>query len=169
MQFKTRVIDLFMVFSTFYMDKLEEIRRHHWKERLKINKIAKFKSDTSLASEGIALQSCENLETFNGMVGGGGWGGGQVCAPHPIIKTSVKFQQITFKLDNTTNFRRSFHWCWKRIERTKLDFRCPICRSAIGQASCLICARRRQLTFPFCCLISLLCLWCWRIFFLCLW
>ena len=39
----------------------------------------------------------------------------------------------------------------KRAERTKLDFRCPICRSAIGQASCLICARRCQLTFPFCC------------------
>ena len=37
----------------------------------------------------------------------------------------------------------------KRAERTKLDFRCPICHSAIGQASCLICARRRQLTFPF--------------------
>ena len=44
----------------------------------------------------------------------------------------------------------------KRAERTKHDFRCPICRSAIGQASCLICARRRQLTFPFCCYISLL-------------
>ena len=71
LQFKTRVIDLFMVFSTFYMDKLEEIRRHHWKERLKINKIAKFKSDTSLASEGIALQSCENLETFVWWGGGG--------------------------------------------------------------------------------------------------
>ena len=39
----------------------------------------------------------------------------------------------------------------KRAERTKLDFRCPICRSAIGQASCLICARRRQPTFPLCC------------------
>ena len=25
------------------------------------------------------------------------------------------------------------------------------CRSAIGQASCLICARHHQLTFPFCC------------------
>ena len=67
-----------MVFSTFYMDKLEEIRRHHWKERLKINKIAKFKSDTSLASEGIALQSCENLETFVWWGGGGGGGGGVV-------------------------------------------------------------------------------------------
>ena len=34
--------------------------------------------------------------------------------------------------------------------RTKLDFRCPICCSAIGQASCLICERRLQLTFLFC-------------------
>ena len=39
----------------------------------------------------------------------------------------------------------------KRAENTKHDLRCPICRSAIGQASCLICARRRQLTFPFFC------------------
>ena len=39
----------------------------------------------------------------------------------------------------------------KRAERTKLDFRCPICCTAIGQPSCLICARRRQLTFPFFC------------------
>ena len=29
-------------------------------------------------------------------------------------------------------------------------FRCAICRSVIGQATCLICARCRQLTFPFC-------------------
>ena len=43
----------------------------------------------------------------------------------------------------------------KRVERTKLDFRCPICRSAIGQASCLICVSRSQLKFPFCCQISL--------------
>ena len=39
----------------------------------------------------------------------------------------------------------------QRAERTKLDFRCPICRSAIGQASCLICAPRRQMAFRFCC------------------
>ena len=38
----------------------------------------------------------------------------------------------------------------KRAERTKHDFRCPICRSAIGQTSCSICPLRRQLTFPFC-------------------
>ena len=41
-----------------------------------------------------------------------------------------------------------------RAEKTKLDFRCTICRSAIGQASCSICARRHQLTFPFCCQIN---------------
>ena len=33
----------------------------------------------------------------------------------------------------------------KRAGRTKHDFRRPICRSAIGQAIWLICARRRQL------------------------
>ena len=38
----------------------------------------------------------------------------------------------------------------KRAERTKRNFRCAISCSAIGQASCLICARRRPLTFPFC-------------------
>ena len=43
----------------------------------------------------------------------------------------------------------------KRAKTTKLDFRCSICRSAIGQTSCLICACRRQLTFPPCCQISL--------------
>ena len=39
----------------------------------------------------------------------------------------------------------------KRAKTTKLDFRCSICRSAIGQSSCLICACRRQPTFRFCC------------------
>ena len=37
----------------------------------------------------------------------------------------------------------------KRAERTKRDFRCSICRSAIGKASCSICTHRRQLLFPF--------------------
>ena len=37
----------------------------------------------------------------------------------------------------------------KRVERTKHDFQCPICRFSIGQTFCLICARRCQLTFPF--------------------
>ena len=43
------------------MDQFGEIRRHDWKERLKITKMAKFVSDTSLASEDITPQSWENL------------------------------------------------------------------------------------------------------------
>ena len=38
-------------------------------------------------------------------------------------------------------------WRWERAQ--KHDFQCPICHSAIGQAICLICARRCWLTFPF--------------------
>ena len=36
----------------------------------------------------------------------------------------------------------------KRAERNKLDFRCPICRSAVGQTSCFICARRSSTDIP---------------------
>ena len=35
----------------------------------------------------------------------------------------------------------------KRMERTERDFRCAISHTVIGQTNCLICARRRQLTF----------------------
>ena len=38
----------------------------------------------------------------------------------------------------------------RRAKKTKRDFRCPICRSFIGQGSCLICAPRSPLTFPHC-------------------
>ena len=38
-----------------------------------------------------------------------------------------------------------------RTEWTERDFRCPICRSAIGQASCLVCPRTRQLTLTYTC------------------
>ena len=41
------------------MDQFGKIRRHHWKERLKISNIAKFESDTSLSSEGIAYKRLE--------------------------------------------------------------------------------------------------------------
>ena len=68
---------------------MNQLGKIHRKERLKITKIAKFESDTSLASEDIAPQSCTNLQTFVW------WGGGQVCAPHPtIIQTSVKFRKF---------------------------------------------------------------------------
>ena len=56
------------------MDQFGKIRRHHWKERLKISKIAKFESDRSLASEDIvAPQSCENLQTLQKYVKFGGF------------------------------------------------------------------------------------------------
>ena len=61
------------VFSTFDMDKLGKIRRHHWKERIKISKIAKFQSDLLKTNEVIAPQSREILYLF------------------PTIKTSVNF------------------------------------------------------------------------------
>ena len=61
------------------MNKFGKIRPHHWKERLKISEIAKFESDTSLASEDIAPQSCK---IYRRRLYGGG-GGGQFCAPPP--------------------------------------------------------------------------------------
>ena len=56
-------------FSTFHMDILGKISRHHWKEHLKISKTVTFESD---ASDDIAQQSCENLQTF--VWWEGGWG-----------------------------------------------------------------------------------------------
>ena len=73
--------DIFTVFSTFYMDQLGKTSRHHWKERLKMRKIAKFESDFLKTYEDIAPQNCENLQTF--VWWWWGLGGGQVCAPPP--------------------------------------------------------------------------------------
>ena len=41
-----------------------KIRRHHWKERLKIIKIAKFESNLLKANGDRAPQSCEIFQTF---------------------------------------------------------------------------------------------------------
>ena len=51
-------------FSTFDMYKLGKIRRHHWKERLKISTIAKFESNLLKANGDIAPRSCEILQAF---------------------------------------------------------------------------------------------------------
>ena len=51
-------------FSTFDLDKLGKIRRHHWKELLKISKIAKFECDLLKTNEDSAPQSREILQTF---------------------------------------------------------------------------------------------------------
>ena len=80
-------IDPFTVFSTFHIDKLGEIRRHHWKERLvDISETAKFESDASYASEDIAPQSCENLQTF---VWWWWWEGAQT-SPSPSLLPSIE-------------------------------------------------------------------------------
>ena len=44
---KVSIKDPSTVFLTFDRDKLGQIRRHHWKQRLKISTIAKFENDTS--------------------------------------------------------------------------------------------------------------------------
>ena len=46
------------------MDKLRNIRRYHWNERLKFTKIAKFKSNLLKTNEDIAPQRCQILQTF---------------------------------------------------------------------------------------------------------
>ena len=46
------------------MDQLVKIRRHHWKERLRISKIAKFENDLLKPNEGLTPQCREILQTF---------------------------------------------------------------------------------------------------------
>ena len=53
-----------MGFSTFEMDQSRKIHQHHWIERLKIHKIAKFQSDLLKTNENTAPQSCKILQTF---------------------------------------------------------------------------------------------------------
>ena len=40
------------VFSTFDMDQLRKTLWHHWKERIKMSKLAKFESDTVKSKRG---------------------------------------------------------------------------------------------------------------------
>ena len=62
--FVWNIIDPSMVFKlTFDKDQLANIHQHYWKERLKVSKLVKYKSDMSQASEDTALQSCEHLQT----------------------------------------------------------------------------------------------------------
>ena len=68
-----------------------------------------------------------------------------------LTKGIAQVNSNTNRLADLATERERHLTTGKRAKTTKLDFRCPICRSAIGQASCLICARRRQLTFPFRC------------------
>lgn len=56
------VIDHSTSFSAFDMKKLGKIRRHHWKERLKIGKFTKVDSDSLKRAK--IPQSCEYSQTF---------------------------------------------------------------------------------------------------------
>ena len=68
------------------MDKLRNIRRHHWKERLKIADIAKFESNLLKTNEEIAPRRCEILQTSV-------WWGGGTNLP-PTIQTSVNYHNF---------------------------------------------------------------------------
>ena len=51
-----------MIFSTSYMDSLAKIHLHHWKDRLKISKVAKFESDRMKTNKDIAPQNRKILD-----------------------------------------------------------------------------------------------------------
>ena len=102
-------------FSTFDMDQLGKICRHHWKEPHKINKGAKSESDTSLVRRyrSAKLRKVTDfcLQTLCPPK--------FVPPPHPPYKRLknfmtlrsyifVNFQQIPFKLGNFTNLKALF-------------------------------------------------------------
>ena len=108
------------VFSTFDMDQSGKIRRLHWNERLKISEIAKSESDTSYASEDIALsKDCRRSFVWWGGEGEGGGVGWQVCSPHHtnVCKISRLWEAISSLVFNNSLsnlailliLRRSFH------------------------------------------------------------
>ena len=74
-------------FSTFDMDPFGKICRHHWKERLKINKIAKFENDLFKINEDTAFQRREILQTFYGK-------GTKLPPTTPTMQTSSKCSQL---------------------------------------------------------------------------
>ena len=54
-----------------------------------------------------------------------------------LVSFNMRVESSFYKADLATGRERQLTM-GKRAERTKHDFRCSICRSAIGQASCLI-------------------------------
>ena len=90
------------VFATFVLDQSGKICLQHWKERLKISKIAKFESDTSEASEDIDIvdirNSCENLQTYCEI--------SRLKPAGSYILTRLK--RITLKLGSFTNLKALF-------------------------------------------------------------
>ena len=109
--FESRPFHVF--FPTFDMDKFGKIRWHHWKDRLKMRKIAKFESDSLNANEDTAPQSREILQTFV-------WGLARVnfdklhgpkssdSAQNEIAIRDNLPRGFTFKTGNSINFKALF-------------------------------------------------------------
>ena len=109
------------------MDTLGKIRRHHWKERYKIDKIAKFESDLLKTYEDIAPQ------TFVWW-GGGGPHRGAPPPPSPphtnVCNFStlrscifISFQKITFKFGNFINFVALFSVVFPNVSMSKFGWK----------------------------------------------
>ena len=73
------------------MDNFGNIRPHHWKERFKISKIAKFESDLLKAYKDTSPQSLEILQRLVWHVKGGGGGGKWLALHHTGV---YKFSQL---------------------------------------------------------------------------
>ena len=84
------------------MDKLRNIRRHHWKERLKTGKIAKFESNLLKTNEDIAPQRCEILQTF---VWGEGRGEAQTSPTIQVFENYHNFTQLYLRSLKTYHFQ----------------------------------------------------------------
>ena len=82
------------------MDKLGKIRRHHWKKRLKISKIAKFESDLFKTNEDTtAPQSREILQPFV-------WWGHKLAPHHQnVCKVSQLYGELNLRSLKTNHFQ----------------------------------------------------------------
>ena len=95
-------IDLFMVFSTFDMDKLGKIRRHHWKSVLKLIKLLRLKL---ICWKLMKKQLLKVLKIYRLLYGGGHkltprhtniCKFSELCGAIPLLAKDV----ITFKFGN---------------------------------------------------------------------
>ena len=106
--FRFSAIDLFMVFSTFDMDKLGKIRRHHWKSVLKLIKLLSLKL---ICWKLMKKQLLKVLKIYRLLYGGG-------TNLHPAIQTSVNFRNFvelylcSLKMLSLSNLAIIWSNCW---------------------------------------------------------
>ena len=87
------------------MNQFGKICGHHWKERLKISKIAKFESDVPYANKDMAPQRCEIQLTDVFMMGGGAslcTGGSRGGPVPPYVSTKMRLEGPKIILLETT-------------------------------------------------------------------